>query len=491
MKWIVLPQGYESVLPEFEDYQWRLHLHENGQIALTPLRVFETPPEKWQPGIKATWNAAPRQVVFAVTYPKKPGPRDVALPDADAHHDIADPNGLIPRRDRAIAEHMLAILDAWDFPLDLRPLAVKPRVRAARLALRDRLFGSWGFSVGTCPEPAMLQAMLYEQAGRYSALGDLGGNAARDPAPRRGGEAALGPDVPSAARADRAAAAGRRHRRPPSSAGRVWARALRVHPRPGDGARPRVEARGVRFRQPMRSRASSSAALALTLLLFTCGRSAKPDVNEAMRRGRGAAVDADARGADVNHGKHGVPLLNAARGGDAELVALLLEHGATLDARDPDGANALTIATRGGHLGTIAVLAAAMQARGKSFDDKAGVRGRTALDDAVSIGSVEAVTLLLNAKANPNLADAFGETTLHLLAAVDPLRAAAIGAVLVTHGADFRVVDLRGFTPLHAAAMTDNIGVARALAPWPELPRAENAGRRDSARHRAPLSTRS
>ncbi|MBX3217493.1 MAG: hypothetical protein KF850_36010, partial [Labilithrix sp.] len=75
VRWLVLPQSYEPTLPTFEDYRTRLHLADNAQLELEPVRVLETPFARWEPAIRATWNAAPKQVVYEVRYTKRPGPR--------------------------------------------------------------------------------------------------------------------------------------------------------------------------------------------------------------------------------------------------------------------------------------------------------------------------------------------------------------------------------------------------------------------------------
>ncbi|HVH42876.1 MAG TPA: hypothetical protein VM925_11055, partial [Labilithrix sp.] len=110
VRWIVLPQSYEPTLPVFEDYRTRLHLAENPSLRIEPVRSFETPFDKWEPSIRSTWNAAPKQVVYEVRYTNLPGPREVPMDAPDALRSIPDPARLVPARERVVAEHMLAML---------------------------------------------------------------------------------------------------------------------------------------------------------------------------------------------------------------------------------------------------------------------------------------------------------------------------------------------------------------------------------------------
>src|SRR5688572_29848285 len=77
--------------------------------------------------------------------------------------------------------------------------------------------------------------------------------------------------------------------------------------------------------------------------------------------------------------------------------------------------------------------------------------GSTPLMHAAAVGSVEAMTLLLDSKANPNAANAAGLTAL-MIAATD------IGKVrlLLERGADANAASKRGRTPLMLAAASDS-----------------------------------
>ena len=192
VRWIVLPQSYEPVLPVFEDYRARLHLADNPSLTLEPVRAFETAFDKWEPAIRATWNAAPKQVVYEVRYTGRPGPREVPMVPPSVRRSISDPAGLVPARERVVAEHMLATLAAWDLPVDLRVTGAAPEgeTAGARPASSDLAsdtktggpcaisVGFWGIAVDGCAaagDRAVLRAAAYEASGRYLDMGDLGG----------------------------------------------------------------------------------------------------------------------------------------------------------------------------------------------------------------------------------------------------------------------------------------------------------------------------
>ncbi len=113
------------------------------------------------------------------------------------------------------------------------------------------------------------------------------------------------------------------------------------------------------------------------------------------------------RGADATG--HGVPLLVAMHGGHVEVMQMLLDHGADVNA-------------------------------------KVG-RGSTLLHET---GTPEMIKLLLAHGANPSAADDEGITPLHLDAVMAWLEAAQL---LLEAGADVNARDSQGWTPLHYAAL--------------------------------------
>jgi ankyrin repeat protein len=484
VRWLVLPQSYESALPTFEDYRTRLHLAENASLSLRPIHVFETPFDKWEPSIRATWNAAPKQVVYEVDYTSARGPREVGAVAPDARRPIDDSARLVPARERVVAEHMLATLAAWDLPVDVKLAPSAPASAAATSSAGLALdlasdaprsarsscaitIGWWGIAVESCTsvgDQQVLRAVAYELAGRYLDVGDLGGALRAIPhvvaQVRRRTDPGFHPPLaplmqplPGGVFISPARAGGY---------GLLLFTAVFVAAL-GIEAASKRSARVGRLVGLVRSRLPMTALV----VIATFGCTQDNDVTRAITHGRGAVEIAIANGGSVDHGSRRPPILEAAAAGDPEIVALLVARGARLDVRDPGGATPLHLAARRGSAGAVAVLAAALTANASAserLDIPAGPRRRTALHDAVLSGSVDAVAALLRAGADPNKADSFEQRPLHLLATVEPFRAAAIASLLVQAGADPLLADARGFTPLHASAVSDNVPLVSTLA---------------------------
>ncbi|HVJ89568.1 MAG TPA: ankyrin repeat domain-containing protein [Labilithrix sp.] len=501
VRWIVLPQSYEPVLPLFEDYRSRLHIAENPSIVLEPVRTFETKFDKWDPAIRATWNAAPKQVVYEVHYTHRPGPPEVAAVAPEVRREIADPARLVPTRERVVAEHMLAVLAAWELPIDVHVTPAPPAsstivadategaAASESAAEQERSAGTetnlggpcairigwWGIAVDGCASVGgarVVRAATYEHAGRYLDMGDLGGairvlphvvaQLRRRVDPRfHPPLAPLMPPIPGGVFLSPMRAGGFGL----ALFGAVLGLAFAIE------IAARRNARLSRLIAFVRARAAALPATALLALavaiLPSCRASHEDDVARAISRGRGAVEVAIANGGSVDQSQDGrrTPLLEAAAAGDAEVLSLLVSKGARLDVVAPDGATALHLAARRGQHAAVAIIAAAMAGHGDAgtLHAPAGPRRRTALHDAALSGSVDTVALLLRAGSDPKRADSFGQTPLHLLAIVDPPRAAAIAPLLVDAGADVATPDARGFTAVHAAAVHDNLPLVRVL----------------------------
>ncbi len=484
VRWLVLPQSSEPVLPVFDDYRSRLHLRDNPKLTLEPVRVFETPFAQWAPAIAATWNAAQKQVVYEVRYTSEPGPPDVPKVAPTAVRAVVDPAGLVPRRDRVIAGHMLATLAAWGMEVDVRVEAeggqhatapettAQPNVGTTMTGPCTIRLGWWGFGVDGCgsiADPRRIRATLYELAGRYVDVGDLGGALRAVPHVLAHARRSVDPRFhPPLSPLDHPTPGG--NQLGLSRAGGtglalllgVLFAALLVEA----GARRNVRLASLVEIARARFPALPSTALFVTACLSTlvpASGCARPSVREAIGLGRGAVEEALARGASIDGDGPDAPLLAAADAGDARIVALLVERGARLDVRAPDGATPLHLAARRGHGAATAVIASAMRSRAgaATIDAEAGPRRRTALHDAVLSGSPEAVAALVAAGADTEKADSFEQTPLHLLASIEPARAAAIAPLL--RKADPRRADARGFGALHAAAAADNALAVRAI----------------------------
>ena len=133
----------------------------------------------------------------------------------------------------------------------------------------------------------------------------------------------------------------------------------------------------------------------------------------------------DDRGMDLTLTTGATPLMRAARAGDTESVALLLEHGARTDIRQLERVTALMTAAGLRHY--------SIDTRGKYVTE----------EDAVA-----SARLILEAGAEINAVEHFGQSALH--------GAAFRGwndmvLLLVDYGADLSIKDIDGFTPLDAA----------------------------------------
>jgi len=180
---------------------------------------------------------------------------------------------------------------------------------------------------------------------------------------------------------------------------------------------------------------------------------------------------------------------------DSAMVALLLASGAAPDEGDCEGQQPLHRAQEAGNPAVVAqLLAAGAQARARiqPVDIYAPRRpGATALQLAVSNNKLAAARLLLDAGAEPSALDS-SQTTLNtplLLAlyryqetvrygspAGPPVEAAMVDLLLL-RGAEIKVADADGTTPLHLAAATgDSALVAQLLARGAEASRPNKEG---------------
>jgi ankyrin repeat protein len=411
IRYVVLPEGYERSLPVIDDFSSRLHLKDNPALTLEPIHEIETPLERWAPGIKATWNAAPRQVLYRITYTNDPGPRDVRPPPASVHRSLTDVRGALKSRDRQIAEHMLATLEAWGVPVDLK---VTPGARPmADVSGCEILVGTWGVQVRGCAsvgDPSVVGTAVTEDVMRYLDVDDLGGAVKTIPHSLARVKRITDPHFyPSLAPLD-----------PPAR--------LEKHDDVG------------------------------SLLAFAFGMLA---IGVAMRRQLSALLVASMLMLGCEGGFGHVSLTAAASHDDIDELSAQLQSGLGPNVRDAEGKTALQLAAAHGNIASVMMLTQ----NGAALDMATGARKRTALDEAILNGQIEAASALLKAGSNPNVPDSFGETSLHLLARVDESRALPIANLLLDAGANPSNVDARGFTALHAlAAEGDHAWIVRMLA---------------------------
>jgi ankyrin repeat protein len=148
-------------------------------------------------------------------------------------------------------------------------------------------------------------------------------------------------------------------------------------------------------------------------------------------------------------------LFSAADGNCLELATQLLDHGASVDARDRIGARPLSHASRSGHLEMLDLLLA----RGAPINAR-DLNGATALYQAAERGHASVVQRLIERDADVDLTGRSG---------ISPVAAAAyagrdsIVGTLLAHGADGRAADDTGKPPVVYAAASARLGIVKQL----------------------------
>ena len=154
---------------------------------------------------------------------------------------------------------------------------------------------------------------------------------------------------------------------------------------------------------------------------------------------------------DDESGESGATPLNvAAAKGHAEVVQLLLAHGADRTKRSRWGVTPLEAAVRGGHQNVAGVL----------LEGAPAAMTGTLLYEAALKNQRDIADLLLRKGANANARDKSGATPLHAAALKGNL---AVAELLLSRGAEVDPRDGDGLTPLHNAALTGNAGMAALL----------------------------
>uniref|UniRef100_UPI003D81C575 Designed ankyrin repeat proteins,Ferritin heavy chain, N-terminally processed n=1 Tax=Homo sapiens TaxID=9606 RepID=UPI003D81C575 len=151
----------------------------------------------------------------------------------------------------------------------------------------------------------------------------------------------------------------------------------------------------------------------------------------------------------------GKELLEAARAGQDDEVAVLMARGAEVNAADDVGVTPLHLAAQRGHLAIVSVLLAF----GASVN-AADLWGQTPLHLAATAGHLEIVEVLLRSGASVNARDNIGHTPLHLAAWAGHLE---IVEVLLAYGADVFAQDKFGKTPFDLAIDNGNEDIAEVL----------------------------
>lgn len=136
----------------------------------------------------------------------------------------------------------------------------------------------------------------------------------------------------------------------------------------------------------------------------------------------------------------------AARDGGLREVLEHIEAGANVNAPNSGGGYALCLAALSGHT---AVVEALLEA-GAATAPMAGAK--PALSEAATRGHVDVVSTLLRAGAPVDARDSNGQTALHWSVAYDRR---ATAALLLEHGANPRVMDSFGNTPIEIATQRE------------------------------------
>jgi ankyrin repeat protein len=140
----------------------------------------------------------------------------------------------------------------------------------------------------------------------------------------------------------------------------------------------------------------------------------------------------------------------------ADMLGLMLNHGADPNKPDEHGYCPLCCAAARGDIPSMSLLFSA----GADVNNRLAP-GRTALYDAVTcMGSVHAVTWLLQHGADPNLAGSDGWTCLHQAAVRGDVE---LVRLLITYGAKLEARDADGQTPLDAAVSASQSEAAKLL----------------------------
>jgi len=157
-----------------------------------------------------------------------------------------------------------------------------------------------------------------------------------------------------------------------------------------------------------------------------------------------------ARGADPNAIKLGTTPLHIAAGhGHFDIVKILVENGANVNAKDLMGFTPLHSAIMGNHLAIVKFLIEnGADINAKAENELPGGTGWTPLHLAASSGNLDIVKYLIDHGADVNAKDDVWFTPLHEAARFGH---SSVVELLIHHGADVNAKSITGSTPLHEA----------------------------------------
>ena len=152
-----------------------------------------------------------------------------------------------------------------------------------------------------------------------------------------------------------------------------------------------------------------------------------------------------------------MPLHMAARDHQTRVAEFLIDYGANVDAKGPDGGTPLHYAAGGGSIAVAELLISA----GADITAKNKERV-TPLLIAIANNHAPVVELLISAGADISATDSRfgGDTPLHLAAY---LGHDAVAELLIANGADVNVTNVNGMAPLHAGARKGRTAIVELL----------------------------
>lgn len=160
--------------------------------------------------------------------------------------------------------------------------------------------------------------------------------------------------------------------------------------------------------------------------------------------------------ADAVHSNGKTALMLAARSGNGNKVAHLIEIGADVNRTNNNGGTPLMYAVLGGNMDIVRLFIA----KGVNLDAAAN-NGWTALMIASAKGSATAVRVLLDQSADPNLTDIYGWTP--LMRAVYENHEEAARQLIVDDRTRINHSGENGVTALHIATVRGNVDLAAML----------------------------
>jgi len=177
-------------------------------------------------------------------------------------------------------------------------------------------------------------------------------------------------------------------------------------------------------------------------------------LEEAVRNRRTAVIELLLK--EAEECQSGGPARRGGLKGQADLIAVLLDQGAPVNARTKSGSTALHEAALKGHAAVVKILLE----RGADCRARNG-SGATPLHDAALGGHAEIAALLLAKGAEINARDSESSATPLYQAAA--WGRAAVVELLLGRGADAAVPDKEGVTPSEAARINGHQGIAERL----------------------------